>query len=251
MKSKFAKFIDGTVGAAMIFFAAFAIFRYFIPSTDLVMFCAASITGGILLIGKIRGIRRGEKLALSKAADDMFFEFMFLPDNAPTALLCNALKRRGENAVRHGGGVYVGKSAAYPMFSREADEATTARIIAKAKHFGADKLILLCKAPSRVPNVDGIQVISVIGDDVYTLFASLNALPERKYVGKVQSRGAFKNMFSPDKILRYALLAVLFYFVSRFSRSIVTFVCGALCAALAITAIMLSIVRAAKKRKTN
>lgn len=252
MKSKFAKFIDGTMGAALIFFAAVAILRYYIPTTDLVVFLAVTVTAGILLLSKLKAVKRDSKLRLSKAADDMFFEFMFMPENAPTALLLNALKAKGEPAVKHGNGVFLNGTAAYPVFSQRADEATVARLIAKAKHFGADKLVLLCKAPQIVPQVDGMQVVTVCGDDVYTLFASLNALPERKYAGVTsRRRGAYKNMFSADKILRYAVLAILFYFVSRFSHSIVTFVCAVLCAALALTATTLTIVRAAKKRKAN
>ena len=251
MKSKFAKFIDGTVGALLIFFAAVAIFRYFIPSTDLVIFCAASVTAGIFLTAKLCGAKRGERIRISKAADDMFFEFMFLSETAPAAMLTTALKEKGEPAVRRGCGVFVNGTAAYPVFCRAADENYSARLIAKAKHYGADKLIILSKLPPVVPQVDGITVATVTGDDVYTLFASLNALPQRKYVGTSARHSAYKNMFSPDKILRYGVLAVLFYFVAKFSRSVVTFACSVLCAALALTAVTLLIVRAAKKRKTN
>ncbi|MCH5156206.1 MAG: hypothetical protein J1F69_06310 [Clostridiales bacterium] len=252
MKSKFAKFIDGTVGVFLIFFAAVAVFRYFIPASDIVLFCAFSVTAAICLLSKLRTKKRGERFTISKAADDMFFEFMFLPENAPAALLASGLKAKNEPVVRHGGGVFVNDTAAYCVFSQPADEAISARLIAKAKHYGANKLILFCKSPPVVPQVDGVTVTSVYGDDVYTLFASLNALPKRKYADKSNVRqNAFKNAFSPDKIVRYAVLAVSFYFVSQFSRSIITFACSVFCAALSLIAITLSIVRAAKKRKTN
>ena len=39
MKSKFAKFIDGTVGACLIFFAAVAVMRYY-TTLQLAVFCA-------------------------------------------------------------------------------------------------------------------------------------------------------------------------------------------------------------------
>ncbi|MDE6294191.1 MAG: hypothetical protein K2L88_06190, partial [Clostridiales bacterium] len=144
MKSKFAKFIDGTLGAALIFFAAVAVLRYFIPATDLTVFCALSITAGVCLLSKLRGTRKGEQVRISKAADDMFFEFMFLPQNAPALALAAGLKARGENAVTHGSGVYANKTAAYCVLN-QADERDVARLIAKAKHYGANKLIILCK----------------------------------------------------------------------------------------------------------
>ena len=236
----------------MIFFAAVAIFGYFIPSAEIVLFCALSATGGICLMARLRGMRRGERVRITKAADDMFFEFMFLPESAPARLLENGLKARGEQTARHGNGVFVNGTAAYCVFSRTADDAFVARLIAKAKHYGANKLVLLSKFPLPVPQVDGMNVTTVCGDDVYTLFASLDALPKRKYAEKSSSKsGAFKNALSADKILRYGILAVLFYFVARFSRSVITFSCAVLCAALFVAAITATIVRAAKKRKTN
>lgn len=251
MKSKFAKFIDGTLGAALIFFAAVAVLRYFIPATDLTVFCALSITACVCLLAKLRGRKNGEKVRISKAADDMFFEFMFLPQNVPAKLLAAGLKSRGENAATHGSGVYVGKTAAYCVFG-QSDESAAARLIAKAKHYGANKLVILCKAPPPVPQVDGMDIKLVCGDDVYKLFASLNALPQKKYAEQNTSRrSAFKNAFSPDKIIRYVLLAVAFFFVARFSRSIITFACAVLCAALAVIGITIAVVRKAKKRKTN
>ena len=251
MKSKFAKLIDGTLGAALIFFAAVAVLRYFIPATDLTVFCALSITAGVCLLAKLRGNKNGEKVRISKAADDMFFEFMFLPKNAPAKLLATGLKLKELNAVLHGDGVYVGKTAAYCVFG-EATESDAARLIAKAKHYGASTLILLCKAPPPVPQVDGMEVKLVYGDDAYKLFASLNALPQKKYAeNNTARRSAFKNAFSSDKIIRYALLAVAFFFTAKFSRSIVTFACAVLCAALAVIGISIAIVRKAKKRKAT
>lgn len=251
MKSKFAKFIDGTLGAMLIFFAAVAVLRYYIPATDLTVFCAITITVGLCMIGRLRSTKKGEQIRISKAADDMFFEFMFLPEAAPATLLTNGLKAKDVEAVKHGNGVYANGTAAYCCFSH-ADDTTCARLIAKAKHYGASKLVILCKQPPPVPQVDGMQVTVVCGDDAYKLFASLNALPPRKYSVKNNARrSAFKNAFSIDKIPRYILLAAAFYFVARFSKSVITFACAVLCAALAVVGIALAIVRTAKKRKTN
>ncbi|MDE6029430.1 MAG: hypothetical protein K2F90_03820 [Clostridiales bacterium] len=248
MKSKFAKFIDLTIGAMLIFFAAFAVVRYFVPATDTAVFCAVTITGGLCMIARLRTKKKGELLRISKAADDMFFEFMFLPDNAPAIRLTDALKAKGENAVRHGNGVYLNSTAAYCCFARTPTDGECARLIAKAKHYGANKLIILCKAPPQVPKVDGVQVTVVCGDDAYRLFASLNALPQKKYADGTKRRGGLKNAFSRDKILRYAVLAVSFFFVAWISRSVITFACAVLCALLTVISVTLTAVRAVKKK---
>lgn len=250
MKSKFAKFIDRTIGALLIFFAAFAIMRYYIPATDAAVFCALTVTAGLCILARLRAKKKGELLALSKAADDMFFEFMFLPDNAPALHLTNALKAKGENAVRHGNGVYLNNTAAYCCFGTQ-DEKDCARLIAKAKHYGAAKLVIICKAPPPMPQVDGLEVACVCGDDVYKLFASLNALPPKKYAYSGKRQNAFKNAFSRDKIFRYFVLAFSFFFAAWISRSIITFACSVLCAALAIISVTMTAVHAVKKRKTT
>ncbi len=249
MKSKFAKFIDRTIGAMLIFFAAFAVLRYFIPATDATVFCALTVTAGLCMIARLRGKKSGERIRISKAADDMFFEFMFLPDNAPAVQLTNALKAKGENAVRHGNGVYLNSTAAYCCFGRPLDEKDCARLIAKAKHYGADKLVILCKTPPTVPQADGPEIAVVCGDDAYKLFASLNALPPKKYAADEKRHGAFKNAFSRDKIFRYLVLAASFFFVSWISRSVITFACSVLCALLAVISVTITAVRAAKKHK--
>lgn len=249
MKSKFAKFIDGTIGALLIFFAAFAVLRYFIPATDAAVFCAVTVTAGVCMIARLRGKKKGELLRISKAADDMFFEFMFLPDNAPAIMLADALKSKDENAVRHGNGVYLNSTAAYCCLSRPPDDRECARLIAKAKHYGADKLVILCKAPPPLPQVDGMEVAAFCGDDVYKLFASLNALPPRKYAEHAKRQNAFKNAFSRDKIFRYLVLAFSFFFAAWVSRSIITFACSVLCAALAVISVTMTAVHAVKNRK--
>ncbi|MDE6618048.1 MAG: hypothetical protein K2K13_03360 [Clostridiales bacterium] len=248
MKSKFAKFIDGTIGALLIFFAAFAVLRYFIPTTDTAVFCALTVTAGLCMLTRLRGKKKGEAYKISKAADDMFFEFMFLPDNAPAMQLTNALKAKGENAVRHGNGVFLNSTAAYCCFG-SLDEKDCARLIAKAKHYGVSKLVILCKTPPPAPQVEDMEIASVHGDDVYKLFASLNALPPRKYADSGKRQNAFKNAFSRDKIFRYSVLAFSFFFAAWISRSIITFACSVICAALAIISVTMTAVRAAKKHK--
>lgn len=251
VKSKFAKFIDQTLGAVLIFFAAVAVLRYFIAAADVTVVCAIAVTASICLLAKLRGAKKTERIRISEQADDMFFQFMFLPENAPAKLLAAGLKAKGEQATVHGAGVFLNGVAAYCAFFRS-DEAQTARTIAKAKHYGATKLVLLSKTPQIVPETDGMTVTSVCGDDVYKLFASLNSLPQKKYSqNRKKTKNAFKNAFSVDKIIRYILLSAVFFFVARFSHSIITFSCALLCAAFAVISITVAAVRKFKKIKKD
>lgn len=242
MKSKFAKIIDFTVGSLLIFLCAFALFRYY-TTAELAAFSAISITAGLVILFRFRRKRAESAAHLSKASADMFFDFMFLPPDAPAKQLYNGLSAAAEGVKRHGKGVYVGKTAAFCFFDRAASESDIASTIAKAKHFGAEKILLLCKTPpAKIPELDGITVRAVVGDDVYVLFASLKALPEKKYSLKQRRRfSAFFGALSPDKIPRYAMLSFTLGFVAYVGRSIVPFVFSIVCAVLAIAACMLAI----------
>ena len=250
MKSKFAKFIDGTLGAFLVFFAAVALLRYFTPMTEVAVLCAFSVTACVCLIAKVTGKKKSDSLHLSAAADDMFFEFMFMSESAIVALLHNGLKNKGLPATRHGNGIYVNDTAAYCNLSNT-DSNNIARLIAKAEHYGAKKIVVLSRQPLTVPQVDGVEVTVVCGENVYKLFGSLGSLPKLKHKSQNKKRSAFKNAFSKDKILRYILLALSFFFMSRLSSSVITFVCSIVCATLAVISVTLTAIKARKKKQSQ
>ncbi len=249
MKSKFAKFIDGSVGSCLIFVAAFAVMRYY-TTADLSIFCAVTITACVLVLLKFKSNRKADNAKLSAAADDMFFDFMFMQSAAPTKALYGGLKKIEPNTELHGNGVYLNGHAAYCFFDAPPLEKDMARTVSKAKHYGADKITLLCKAPPSVPppKIEGVAIKCVYGDEVYKLFASLSALPQKKYSIKRRSRfSAFRGAFDKDKILRYILLATALFFVAYVGRSIVPFVFSVIALTLAIISIALNVKRALSK----
>lgn len=251
MKSKFAKFIDGTVGACLIFFAAVAVMRYY-TTLQLAVFCAAAITACACLLLKLFGRKKEQALRLSAAADGMFFDFLFADDGAPAKLLHAGLKAQNPAAKIRGKGVYLNGTAAFCCFGTPPDKKTAARFIAKAKHYGASKIVILSKAPPlSTVDVDGITVKTVYGDDVYKLFASLDALPKKQYEQKRKSRrAALYGAFGKDKIIRYAILSASMFAVSVLNGySVITFACACACAALAAVSVALSLSTAIKNRK--
>ena len=235
MKSNFAKFIDGTIGSLFIFLAAFAVMRYY-TAADLAFFCAISITACLIILFRFRRKRDERSLRLSSAADEMFFDFMFMPSDAPAKALYKGLSAANADAVRRGKGVYLGKTAAFCFFAEQASAADVAGAIAKAKHFGADKVLLLCKQPPEaIAELDGITVRTVCGNDVYALFASLSALPKKQYSQKRGPRfAAFSGMFASDKIARYIMLSATLGFVAYVGRSAIPFVFSIVAALLAL-----------------
>ncbi|MCM1368479.1 MAG: hypothetical protein NC184_06710 [Roseburia sp.] len=249
MKSKFAKFTDCTLGAALVFFAATAVLRYY-TTLELAMVCATAITACALLLLKTRERTGAEKQRLSAAAEAMFFDFMFMSDAAPARLLHSGLKARGNAAVMHGGGVYLGETAAFCVFDGAVNAEKSARLVAKAKRFGAKRVVILCKSsPTSTVNVDGFTVTTVCGDDVYRLFASLDCLPEKKFTAAKKSRlAAFSGALDGNKILKYILLAATFYVFAMFTRSLITFVCACACALLAIASIVFCVLKRVRSR---
>ncbi len=245
MKSKFAKFIDATLGSTLIFIAATAVLRYY-TTIDIALFCAGSVTACAILLIKLKPKKQTND-KLEPVAADMFFEFTFMSPDAPAKLLYTALKQRYDGATRHGGGVFVNGIAAYCLFSENADAAMTARLIAKAKHYGAHTLLLLCKSPPDYPQITGITVKPICGNDVYRLFGSLGALPPRKYADSRQKAPkAFAGALGKDKIVRYFILAASLGFMSWLTRSVIAFVCSIACAALGLTALTLLAVKRIK-----
>ena len=241
MKSKFAKFVDATLGSTLIFIAATAVLRYY-TTLDIALFLAGSVTACAILLLKLKPKKQTD-VKLEAAAADMFFEFMFMPTDAPAKLLHAALKTKYDNAVRHGGGVFVNGIAAYCIFS-ETDSGATARLIAKAKHYGAHTLLILCKTPPEHPEITGITVKPISGNDVYRLFGSLGALPPRKYSdSRPKAPKAFAGALGKDKIVRYFILAASLGFMSWLTRSIIAFVCSIGCAVLGLTALTMLAVK--------
>lgn len=250
MKTKFAKFIDNSIGAVIIFCAAAAIFRYYLP-LSVSAFCAACVTSGALLLLSLRSKKNVAKEKLSKAADDMFYDFMFESQTLPATLLCKGLKSKGVNAVRHGDALYVGKTAAFFCFDAPPSDKAVARTIARAKHYGANKIILFGKSPKSYPSVDGFEFKCASGEDVYKLFGSLDCLPARKYNVKKQKRfSRFRGALDKDKILRYAALSAAFFAVAALTgRSVVTLACAIICALLFIVSATMFIVKFIKTKK--
>ena len=139
MKSKFAKFIDGTVGACLIFFAAVAVMRYY-TTLQLAVFCAAAITACACLLLKLFGKKKEQALRLSAAADGMFFDFLFADDGAPAKLLHAGLKAKNPAAKIRGKGVYLNGTAAFCCFGTPPDKKNRGAIYSqKPKHYGASK----------------------------------------------------------------------------------------------------------------
>ncbi len=253
MKSKFAKFVDATVGAVLIFAAATAVFRYF-TTLDLAMFAASCVTFCSVLMLTFRSRKKSNAQKLSASADRMFFDFMFENDAAPARLLCRGLSEKGLSPVVHGRGVYVGNTAAFAVFDRQLDDKTAARIISRTKHYGATKAVILCKfPPSSIPDIDGFTVKTVYGDGVYRLYASLGALPKHKYDSKRKRKfGAFANALGKDKIARYLLLAASMTALSvLFRHSITTVICAGVCAALFVASSVFNIIKAAKSKRRD
>ncbi|MBD5132767.1 MAG: hypothetical protein HDT28_09335 [Clostridiales bacterium] len=247
MKSKFAKFIDNSLGALLIFAAAFAVMRYY-TTFDLAVFSAISITACALLLSSFKSKTAVGKQKLSAAATNMFYDFMFMNEQAPAKLLHAGLIKLEPTAVRRGAGVYLNSTAAFCCFSPP-NKQTVARCIAKAKHYGAKKVILLCNAPPQdAVDVDGIKTVYVSGENTYALFASLGALPEHKFLPtKKRRRDILVGVLGKDKILKYLILSAAMFCITVFvSRSVITFVCACVCAVLAAVAIATNIVKLIK-----
>ncbi|MCH5165528.1 MAG: hypothetical protein J1G01_03910 [Clostridiales bacterium] len=251
MKSKFAKFIDGTLGACLIFFAATAVMRYFTP-LRLAVFSATAITACAIIILKATGRKQEAQKKLSDAAENMFFDFMFMEERAPVKHLFAALKSKLPNAVMHGGGIYSGNNALFCAFSAPPDEKTSARLIAKAKHYGAAKITVLCKIPpQRTLDIENFKIKFVSGNDVYALFASLGALPISKYAKRQRTlKDSFTGALGKDKIVRYAVLAAAMFAITLINgHSIITFLCACVCATLFTAAIIVNIGKAVKAKR--
>lgn len=250
MKSKFAKFVDRTIGACLIFLAATAVMRYY-TTLQLAMFSALAITSCALLLFGALGRKRADKYAMSKNAEDMFFDFMFLDERAPARLLGKALNAKNVCATVRGNGVYTRDTAAFCFFDNSPDQRAIARTIAKSKRYGASKVLLLCKTPPQaVPELDDVTVKTVCAENVYSLFGSLGAMPEKRFSIKRRSRlAAFAHALDKDKIIRYVVLAAALFAVSFISgKSIIPFACACIAATLAIISIVMTIVKKVKSK---
>ncbi len=252
MKSKFAKFVDGTLGAVLIFAAATAVLRYY-TTMELAAFSAAAVTACILFMLRFIGKRKDGERYLSSRTADMFYDFMFEDDRSPARRLCDGLKSRGENAVLHGSGVYLGKTAAFCLFDAPPDSKAVARIIARARHYGATKVVVLSKAaPTSTVAVKGVTVKPVIGDDVYKLFASLGCLPDRRFEKPASVRfAALRGALAKDRIVRYLVLSAVLFAATPVIYSPVTVACAFTAAALFIAACAYNIVIAIRSKRPH
>ncbi len=249
-KSRFAKFVDATVGSALIFAAAYAVSRYFMPSTFAIL-SAVSVTGAVILISRTRKKASLDREKLSKAAEDMFYEFMFMPDGAPAKLLSKGLKNKGVETALHGNALYTDSAAAFFFFDAPPSEKATARAIARAEHYNKSKAVIFCRQPIQTKFDVDFPVTTANGDDVYKLFASLNCLPESKHSkSKAATRRAvLKGAFSKEKIPRYLLLSGAFFLTAALTGfSVVLVVCASVSAVLFLCSSISAIKNASKKR---
>ncbi len=247
MKTRFAKFVDGTFGFFLMFLAAFAVLCYFIPKPFAAL-TALSFASALFLIFGFRERANGEKLRLSRAADAMFFDFMFEASAAPARLLKKGLCSRGKEATVRGNALYLDGTAAFFCFDAPPTQNELARDLAKAKRYGANKILEFSKLPlPAFPQINGYTVKPIIGDDVYKLFASLDCLPKRKFEEKPRRRfAALLSALSKDRIPRYLLLAGGLTAVTLFTQSIATTVCAAIATALLVASIIYTAVKTKK-----
>lgn len=249
MKSKFAKITDGTLGAALLFFAAYAVARYYLPNSLAVFSAAATAMTALLLFG-LSDRRKGDAQKLSAAADDMFYDFMFLPPDAPVRMLAKGLRARGESPTVHGGGLYLGGVAAYAVFDKPLDSAMCARLVARARHYGATRIVVFVKSPpASTVDVKDVKLRAVVGEEVYKLFASLSALPPRRFERAKRSKFyAFRGALGKDKTLRYLILSASLFFVFRITNSVVAVACAAIAAVLFVISLIYNIASSAKQK---
>ena len=253
MKSKFAKIVDNSIGAVIVFCAVTAVFRYFLPLSASA-FCAACITSCALFLSALRRKRKEKTERISREAADMFFDFMFKSCQAPAFLLCRALQSKKTNAERHGNGVYCGKTAAFFYFDTPPSERDCARMIARAKHYGATKVYAFCKTlPRTVPQVEGFSFTAVDGDATYKLFRSLDCMPKRAFAAKKRGKPyKLSGAFDKDKIARYLVLSAALFAIAAFTDySIITLVCAGVCALLFVIASVVNIVKYVKKQRRD
>lgn len=253
MKSKFAKITDSTIGAALIFFAAAAVYKYYMP-LSIAVFCALSTTACAFVLLGFTGRKKSNAAVLSKAADDMFFDFMFCDENAPARALCKGLNAHGKNAVTHGGGVFLNGCAAYFSFDAPLIAAKAARYVSRAKHYGAEKLTVFCKDPPVCSlDIDGVSMSVVYGNDVYKLFASLGATPKKRFAPKRKKRfSSLRGALTKDKLPHYLMLSASMFGVAALTGySVITLVCASVCAALFAATAINAAVRSLRSKKRS
>lgn len=250
MKTRFAKFIDGTLGFVLMYAAAFSVLCYFIPKSFAAL-TALSFCSALYLIFGFKERINGSKTRLSKNASEMFFNFMFEGNNAPAKLLKTGLNNKGISSALHGNALYTGKTSAFFHFASPPTQTDVARDVAKAKRYGCKKLLVFSESSKPFPQIDGYEIVSVTGDDVYRLFRSLDCLPERKFNKKSKRRfSALLSALSKDKLPRYFLLAAGLGAVAFFTRSVVCIVCAAVAVILFVASVVFCAVKAKKRSAT-
>lgn len=252
MKSKFAKFVDCTLGAALVFIAATAVLRYY-TTLEIAAFLAVAVTACAVVLMRFTSKRKENKIKLSRAADDMFYEFLFEDDIAPVKRLADGLKAKGITAVRRGKGVYTAERAAYCLFDDAPPSARIiARLVSKAKHYGKNAAVIFCKvAPAAQVDTGDFSIRYVCGDDVYKLFGALGVLPEKRERKKKKRFAAFSSALGTDKTVRYFLLAAAMFFIGVTLKSLVTFICACVCSVLCAATLIAAAVKRVKQRRAE
>ena len=254
MKSTFAKFIDRTLGAALLFIAATAVLRYYLP-LYVAALSASAVTATVFIITGAIVKKRNGLAEVSRAAEEMYYDFMFENAYAPAKLLQSGLTARGVSSKLHGSALYSDTAAAFFAFDMPPDDKAVARMVARATHYGKKSIVIFCKAPPHITIApDGINIRVVCGDDVYRLYASLGTLPKRKFNKPAHSGrfAAFKGALDKDKTARYLLLSASLFAVAWITGfSIVTTVCAGIAALLFILSAVFNIIGTVKAKRQN
>lgn len=234
----------------MIFLSAAGVLRYFLPLYSAGVCALAAAASAAILLG-IRGGARDGREKLSEKAREMFFELMFESDLTAARRLYRGVKKRDGKAVMHGGGVYLGSCAMFCSFSSPPEPRQTARLVRIASRYGAKRITVLCeRAPDVRLELDSPQITYASGEEVYTLLASLSALPRIKHEKQRPTlRDRYKNALAKDKALRYAALSATLIAVYLLMGTHVMFlICGIAAAALAALSATLAAVSAARSK---
>lgn len=233
MKSSFAKFTDTTIGSIIVFAAVFAVCRYYVP-TRFAALAAMPIAAAFAFLCGITNRRKTAAEQLSDGAQNMFFSFMFMPQNAAARYLSIGLKCKGCECKLIANGVYTQNTAAYCVFDAPLTDADAAKLIAKAKHHGKNEVVIFCREqPKTTLDIADVSLKTPNGENVYKLFASLDALPPQKYTKTKKSASQIAmRALDKDKILKYAALSASFFFLSYLTDYSIGFLVAAILSAV-------------------
>lgn len=245
MKGTFAKIIDRTFGAGLLFLVATAVIGYFQPQR-IALIAGTIITALIYLASSLTSRISNDKQKLSHATEQMFYDFMFLNTDEPSKMLQVGLRKRGINCYTSKTALYYKNTVAFFAFDEVLTQTQTAKYISTAVRKGVSNVLIFSKkdfTPSI--SVDGITLRVISGNAVYQLFASLNALPAHTYKSTAKKRifPFLSAALDLRKLPRYLLLSCAFFFIAAITKfSIMLTFCAILNAVLALSTIILRLI---------